>query len=163
MNIDDAIYHAAHHYPGGIPALAARMGANPGTLQNKVNPRFTTATPTLRDLEAIVTFTQSPLPAGAIAELCGHIVIPVVLPAGAGDIEILESITQLATDFGAVCRSVHEALQDRRVTKREIETIERHAQELIGAVQVVLSRMRALQQEPPPDPHVTHLRRATAG
>lgn len=160
MNIDDAIYHAAHHFPGGIPALAARMGANAGTLQNKVNPRFTTAMPTLRDLEAIITFTQSPLPVAALAELCGHIVIPVVLPSGVGDMEILESITALATDFGEVCRSVHEALKDRHVTKREIEGIEQHAQELIGAVQVVLARMRALQ-EPPPDPHVTHIRRAS--
>jgi hypothetical protein len=162
MNIDDAIYHAAHHFPGGIPALAAHMGANAGTLQNKVNPRFTTANPTLRDLEAIVTFTQSPLPASALAELCGHVVIPVVMPSGAGDIEILECITELAKDFGDVCRSVHDAVKDRRVTKREVEAIEGHAHELIGAVMAVLARMRSLQ-EPPPDPHAaaTHLRRAS--
>lgn len=146
MNLDDAIYHAAHHYPGGIPALAARMGANGGTLQNKVNPNFPTANCTLKDLEAIVTFTQSPMPAAALATLCGHAVIPVIPIAGASDLEVLESITALANEFGDVCRSVHEAVRDRRVTRQEVHEVERQAQDLIGAVQAVLARMRSLQE-----------------
>ncbi len=146
MNLEDAIYHAAHNYPGGIPALAARMDVNSGTLQNKVNPNFPTAHSTLKDLEAIVTFTQSPMPAAALAVLCGHAVIPVIPIAGASDMEVLESITRLANEFGDVCRSVHEAVSDRRVTRREVHEVERQAQELIGAVQAVLARMRSLQE-----------------
>ena len=143
MNLDDAIYHASHNYPGGIPALAVRMGANAGTLQNKVNPNFATAHVTLRDLEAIVTFTQSPLPAAALAALCGCEVLPVALPSGADDMEVLESVTRLAKEFGDVCRSVQQAVADGHVTRREINQVERQAQELRGAIRAVECLIRS--------------------
>jgi hypothetical protein len=38
MCIKDVIYRVVHAYPGGVPALAARMGMSKHVLQNKVNP-----------------------------------------------------------------------------------------------------------------------------
>lgn len=38
MSVPDAIYHTVHNYPGGVAALAARMGLVVGTLTHKANP-----------------------------------------------------------------------------------------------------------------------------
>lgn len=38
MSVADAAYHTAHGYPGGIAALAARMGVSVNTLTHKANP-----------------------------------------------------------------------------------------------------------------------------
>ena len=38
MNIRDAAYMTGHHYPGGVPALAARMGMDALELTRKLNP-----------------------------------------------------------------------------------------------------------------------------
>jgi len=38
MNTRDAAYLTGHHYPGGVPALAARMGMDARVLARKLNP-----------------------------------------------------------------------------------------------------------------------------
>lgn len=38
MNTRDAAFLTGHHYPGGLPALAARMGVDARDLSNKLNP-----------------------------------------------------------------------------------------------------------------------------
>lgn len=38
MNTRDAAYMTSHHYPGGVPALAARMGMDARELTRKLNP-----------------------------------------------------------------------------------------------------------------------------
>ena len=40
--VADAIYHTVHGYPGGVVALAARMGVSPNTLTHKANPNNAT-------------------------------------------------------------------------------------------------------------------------
>ena len=36
LDINDAVYHTAHDYPGGVPALAQRMGMSQHSLAHKV-------------------------------------------------------------------------------------------------------------------------------
>jgi len=38
MNVKDAAYMTGHHYPGGVPALAVRMGMDARELSRKLNP-----------------------------------------------------------------------------------------------------------------------------
>lgn len=38
MNTRDAAYLTGHHYPGGVPALAVRMGMDAHELSRKLNP-----------------------------------------------------------------------------------------------------------------------------
>lgn len=38
MNTRDAAFLTGHHYPGGVPALAARMGMDARELSPKLNP-----------------------------------------------------------------------------------------------------------------------------
>lgn len=41
MNTRGAAYLTGHHYPGGVPSLAARMGMDARELSRKLNPRVT--------------------------------------------------------------------------------------------------------------------------
>ena len=38
MNTKDAAYLTGHNHPGGVPALAARMGTDANELRRKLNP-----------------------------------------------------------------------------------------------------------------------------
>lgn len=38
MNTKDAAYMTGHEYPGGVPALAVRMGIDARELSRKLNP-----------------------------------------------------------------------------------------------------------------------------
>ena len=42
LSVEDAIYHTVHGYPGGVTALAARMGVSANTLTHKANPNNST-------------------------------------------------------------------------------------------------------------------------
>jgi len=55
MNTKDAAYLTGHHYPGGIPALAVRMGMDARELSRKLNPN----TGSLGLDEAIVLMVMS--------------------------------------------------------------------------------------------------------
>lgn len=41
-DVNDALYHTVHSYPGGVTALAERLGMSPNTLTHKVNVNNTT-------------------------------------------------------------------------------------------------------------------------
>lgn len=74
MNTRDAAYLTGHHYPGGVPALAVRMGMDARELSRKLNPN----TGSLGLDEAIVLMTMS----GdhrilhAMAEELGYVLAP---------------------------------------------------------------------------------------
>lgn len=42
MNARDAAYLTGHHYSGGVPALAVRMGMDAHALSRKLNPNTCT-------------------------------------------------------------------------------------------------------------------------
>ena len=44
MSVEDAIYHTVHSYPGGVTALAARMGVSPNTLAHAEKLRLVVIT-----------------------------------------------------------------------------------------------------------------------
>lgn len=39
IDVRDAAYHTAHQFPGGVPAMAQRLGVNENTLAHKVSLR----------------------------------------------------------------------------------------------------------------------------
>lgn len=59
MDMFDTIHEIAHGYPGGIEALALRMGKNPGTLRKKLLPNVDTHELTVKELRTMVDFTDT--------------------------------------------------------------------------------------------------------
>jgi len=62
MNITDALYRAAHDYPGGIEALAVRMRISPSSLAHKVSPNYPGAHCSPGEMAQICEFTSDHSP-----------------------------------------------------------------------------------------------------
>lgn len=146
LAIDDTVYHLAHDYPGGVPALALRMGMSPNTLAHKVS--LTQRTHHLSPLELIklqaIADDQRPL--HAMAAQLGFVCLPLVADASRGT---LEDVMHMAKEFADVLASVNQAVTDGRVTPNEMQRCEREAGELMLALTNVLATVRSMM---PPAP-----------
>ena len=58
LDVLDAAYHTAHAYPGGVPALAQRMGMSQNTLAHKVSLANETHHLSLREAVAMQEVSQ---------------------------------------------------------------------------------------------------------
>jgi hypothetical protein len=70
MNTKDAAYLTAHHYPGGIPALAVRMGMAARELSRKLNPN--TGSLSLDEATALMAFSGDHRILHAMADEIGY-------------------------------------------------------------------------------------------
>lgn len=131
MSAKDAVYRLAHAYPGGIPALAARMGISPNTLQHKVNPHAEGHHTYIEDAEAMTVFSQDPQIAQALALACGHVCLPV---AAVGRGELASEIASVGKEFGDVMQATLKALEDGKVTQRELAEFDKQFSEHLSAV-----------------------------
>lgn len=65
MSVADALYTAARRYPGGIEALAARMGKSPNVLRSKLKPDVDTHHLTLEETMQIIELLDVTVPTAA--------------------------------------------------------------------------------------------------
>lgn len=130
MSATDAAYRLARRYPGGVAALAARMAANANTLQHKVNPNAKGHRLSLAEAEEMTAFSQDPEIAEALALACGHVCIP-VSSGNAG--ELAENIAAVGQEFGDVMKATLMAIEDGRVTARELAEYDRQFHQFLGA------------------------------
>lgn len=131
MSAKDAVYRLAHGYPGGVVALAARMGISPNTLQHKVNPHADGHHTYIEDAEAMTVFSQDPQVAQALAFACGHVCIPVTVGSGG---ELASEIASVGKEFGDVMAATLKALEDGKVTNRELAEFDKQFSEHLSAV-----------------------------
>lgn len=145
MSAKDATYRLAHSYPGGVDALAARMGIPAQSLRNKVNPNGTAHT-YIEDVEAMTVFSQDPQIAQALALACGHVCIPVM--AGKGG-DLATEIAAVGKEFGDVMQATIKALADGRVTSRELADFDKQFAEHISAAVRLRTELASRVPQPP--------------
>lgn len=146
FNVLDAAYHTAQAYPGGVAALAARMGTSPNTLQHKVNPNNTTHRLTLDEVEMIATFTGDNRIAQALAAINGMVCVqrtakPKTTPVG--------QAMDIVKEFGEVLGTVNTAVSDGVVTLTEMRECEREVAELMAALNTTLGMLRSMMPKAP--------------
>lgn len=135
QDVDDAAYQLAHQFPGGVPALAQRMGINHNTLQLKVNPNVETHKLSLRES------VQAQVVAGdcrvlyAMASALDHVCLPI--PA-VEEGEISLALSQVGAEVGDVFREVQRVLGDKRVTPNERREVARQVSEAMAALAMVM-------------------------
>ncbi len=147
MSAVDAVYRLAHRYPGGIPALAARMRRNPDSLQNKINPNQAGAHVYIQEAEEMTAFSGDPEIAQAMAMACGHVCIPV--PPTGGEGEFATEIAAVGKEFGDVMEATVKAIDDGRVTSRELAEYDRQFNELLAAAVRLRAQLVKLVPKPP--------------
>jgi hypothetical protein len=132
MNLKDALYHAVHEYPGGVAALAARMGLAASSLYSMANPNDSSHDWPRERLEQVMVFTGDQRIVQAICALAGGVFVPV--GAAQGPLaDVSGQMVTLAAEFGDVARAVHDSVRDNRLTSRERDRVAKQLYELISA------------------------------
>lgn len=146
LDVLDAAYHTAHDYPGGVPALAQRMAMSPNTLAHKVGLNCNTHHLSLREAQTMMDVTGDVRVLHALAGALGYTCIS--LHTG-GSATTLETVMQMAKEFGDVLGSVNSAVADGRVSHNEMQECERQAAQLIAALNGVLVTVRGMMPKQP--------------
>ena len=137
-DVNDAAYRIAHQFPGGVPALAQRMGMSRNTLAHKVS--LTTDTHKLALGEAVhmqeVANRFDIL--YAMAESLNHVCLPAPQMSEG---EINTVLASVGAEVGDVFREVQRVLGEGRVTPNERRKV---AAQVAEAVQALCAVMRVL-------------------
>jgi hypothetical protein len=127
----DAAYLTAHDYPGGVPALAARMGRNGAVLRHKLNPNDQANHLTVDDLMTIMVMTGDHRPLHSACLELGYMALP--LPGHLADEPTAEALTDTCKEFADYLQSVTAALADNKVTAIELRRVRKELGEMVAA------------------------------
>ncbi len=136
LAIDDTVYHLAHDYPGGVPALAVRMGMSQNSLAHKVS--LTQRTHHLSPTELVKL--------QAMAAALGFVALPSVAEIGGSS---MEDFARVVREFAELLTAVTETASDGSVTMNEMHRVEREAGDVIRAINGMLGHLRALMPSAP--------------
>jgi hypothetical protein len=150
MSVDDAAYHTAHSFPGGVSALAARMGVSAGTLTHKVNPNNTTHHLSPRELLALQHMSGNAAVLHAMAHSLGYNCTRAIPDQAGGD--PVEAFMHLQMAYAELVRSVADPLASRQpgqVTRNEMRRAEAMAAELQACIGNTLGALRGYMRKAP--------------
>lgn len=147
MNIPDAIYRVAHGYPGGIPALAARMNISKNVLQNKVNPHNDTHKLAAEEAAEIADLANSDDIARAFAARRNMVCVHLAQYDGISDQALLDLFLDLEKEKGDWAEVVRTALADGTIYTDEFAKIKKEFDEYCAAGAEVMSRLQSLVRE----------------
>ena len=147
MSIEDAIYHTVHNYPGGVTALAARMGVSPNTLTHKANPNNATHHLHPAELVAMQQLSGNAAVLHAMAAALGYTCIPAVADQSGGD--PVDAFMLQAAAQGKYVAAVADAMRTPTPTPNEVSRVARLAEDLIDTTTALLSVLRGRMRKAP--------------
>lgn len=151
QDILDAFYNTVHGYPGGVAALAARMGVSSNTLTHKANPNTTTHQANPRELVSVQVFTGNFAVLHAMAEALGH-TCTLATPDQSGG-EPVDTLMRLHSAFADFVRATADAVHDGdgALSSAQVRRADHDAQEVIAAVGHAMAMLRGrLRKAPQP-------------
>lgn len=147
MTIKDVVYRVVHGYPGGVPAMAARMAISKHVLQNKVNPNNHTHHTNEEELEQIQAYADSDEIAKEFALQRGMICIRMPTFDGVPDAELLDLFLTLDKERGDLARAVQKSLADGVIDPKEFQHIDEQFREYMAASAELMSRLSSMVHE----------------
>lgn len=151
--LDRALYDTVHGYVDGktrsrgAVALAPKIGLQPGTLSNKVNPQMDTHQVGLRESIPLQLATADYRVLHVYASVLGHCVYPLPDNAVTSDMELLTQYAHFHATVGKHSGVIREALRDGRISAAEIGCVRQAFDELVRSGLSVLHRLEALADE----------------
>jgi len=147
MDVCDAAHLIAHHHPGGVAALAARMGVNAGTLQNKLNTNNETHHLTLKESVLLQQAAGNPAILRAMAQQLGYTCSKALPALDGGD--PVEAFMHLQAKFAAFTSSAADALHGKEaVSRNEVRRATDMSNDLIATVGAMVAALAARVPQP---------------
>ncbi len=154
LNPLDALYRACQGYPGGIEALAARLGRSPATMYNKLRHQVDTHRVGYdKELSELLFCLAEAKVEGwadtihAFAWRHGHVAVPVPALATSSDEQaalICRVVKETADAVGAFGTALE---NDHQIDSKEFEVIDRETEEAIAALVALRNRAKAMRDE----------------
>lgn len=142
MDILDAAFLIAQETPGGVPALAQRMGVSPNTLQHKLNPNNKSHHLTLKDAVALQVVSGLPYVLYAMSAALDHVCMRSRPDVAEGD--AWEAFRFLQQSMGELTAAAADALQgDGVVSANARRRVEHHANEAIAGISALVNAVAA--------------------
>jgi hypothetical protein len=146
MNYKDAFHKTVHSYPGGVEALAHRMGYTTGLLRNKANPNSTTNVLTMDDASRVMDFTGDYTVLHALAEQHGF-TLTKVDEQPSTDMGVLENVTSIWQRMGDVAGEVHKTLEDGRVDPHEVAAVRAAVFKAFRPMMQLIERLNGMSEK----------------
>ena len=147
MNPRDAFHRTVHSFPGGVEALAPRVGMQAGVLRNKANPTSPYNKPMLDDVDLVMGITGDHSVLHALAANHGYVCVRMENDVAPSDMAVLEIMAKCWSANGDFGTSVNNALADGRITIKEIEQIREAVRRMDQAAHQLVARMEGLAQK----------------
>jgi hypothetical protein len=150
QDIADAAYNTAHGGPGGIAALATRMGVNADTLTAKVNQRNTTHHLSLREAVSMQHFSGDHAILHAMAEALGYTCSRATPDQSGGD--PTEAIMRMEVAHADLLRALADGVLagPQGVTGNHMRRAVHMAEEAIATIGHALAMLRGRMRPAPP-------------
>lgn len=127
--IDQAVYDTVHGFRDsstgkkGAGALAKVVGMSAATLQNKANRNEEYASLNLKEARAVMLGSQDFQILHTLAAEVNH--AAVMLPAAdfPADMDLMVAIVDWTNDYGETAAAIKRALEDKKISRTEVEKI----------------------------------------
>ena len=146
MNILDSARRSVRHYPGGLEAVALRLGKSASTLEKELRgaPGFKLGAEDAAEIAAMCCDVGSPLAADyptAVAERVDASLI--FLPARTTDAKTVQEVAQLMRECADVVSATTMAAADGVITLNELKAVRQQWSELVAVGQDLMRHLEA--------------------
>lgn len=154
MNRRDAALHLARRYPGGIEALAQRMGKHPDTLRKELTAvngyKWGVDDEEVSMAMCIAAGVSDPLaPLTAVAANLGVLLVPLPQQLD-GDSDTFHCLARAASEFSEFMKTIADAVADGKVTANELRRVEHELGDLVAKGQGCVAALRKMHEEAKP-------------
>lgn len=147
MDVFEATYRVAHDFPGGAVKLAEKLGENPGTFLNRVNPETETHKLYLATAVQMQALSGDHRILYAMAGTLGEVCFKIPDLSNVSDSALLELVCKIGSEGGDFHRVINLGLNHQRFTRAHFAQINQEGLEYIAAIAETMARMKGLIDE----------------
>lgn len=147
MDVFQAAYRVAHDYEGGAVKLAEKMGQNPGTFLNRINPETETHHLYLATAVQMQVITGDHRVLHAMAGTLGEVCFKIPDLSHVPDTALFDLILKIGVEGGDFCQAISTSLEHKRFTRQDYLRIREEGLQYIAAIAETMARVEGLIDE----------------
>ena len=144
LSIEKVIYDTAHEHPGGAKQLAREIGIQPGTFNNKCDPRMPGHILNINEVRKLINVTGNHELLFELARERGYVCIDIPDYTGVSDMELLNAWADWDAERGETGQAIKKSLEDTAITNDELNKIRKEMFEDFQKELALLRRLESL-------------------